>query len=48
MGHALHTNRRGKTRRGRDCRRCKGTGLRIRIGRHLFNVFRSTHRDATR
>ncbi|MFE3451578.1 hypothetical protein ACFXJ8_21910 [Nonomuraea sp. NPDC059194] len=35
-------------RGSRDCRRCDGTGLRLRIGRHLFNHLRRLHRDGTR
>ena len=32
----------------RDCRRCRATGLRLRIGRHLWNHLRALHRDTTR
>ena len=28
----------------RSCRRCKGNGARIRLGRHLYNRFRRTAR----
>lgn len=31
-----------------DCRRCRGTGLRLRIGRRLYNHFRRIHTEATR
>lgn len=35
--------------RGRpDCRRCTGTGLRLRIGRRVFNHIRSIRRQGTR
>lgn len=35
--------------RGRpDCRRCSGTGLRLRIGRRTFNHFRRLRRQGTR
>ncbi|MEU4772814.1 hypothetical protein [Micromonospora sp. NPDC023644] len=35
--------------RGRpDCRRCSGTGLRLRIGRRVFNHFRRLRRQGTR
>ncbi|WP_406378245.1 hypothetical protein [Streptomyces sp. NBC_00197] len=37
MGHALKTDRRGRLKRGKDCRRCKATGKRIRVGRWLYN-----------
>ncbi|NRQ34308.1 hypothetical protein HII36_20985 [Nonomuraea sp. NN258] len=29
-----------------DCRRCHATGLRLRIGRHLWNHLRALHRDS--
>ncbi|MFE4650501.1 hypothetical protein [Streptomyces sp. NPDC056707] len=48
MGHAITTDRKGKTKRGKDCRRCKATGKRIRVGRHLYNVAARLHRDGTR
>ncbi|MGP4004012.1 hypothetical protein [Streptomyces sp. 8N706] len=48
MGHELKTDRRGRLKRGKDCRRCKATGRRIRIGRHLFNLATRLHRDGTR
>ncbi len=34
--------------RGRLCPRCDATGLRIRYGRHLWNVAARIHRDGTR
>jgi ribosomal protein L40E len=46
LGFALKTNRRGKTTRGKSCRRCHATGLRIRIGRHLFNLYRHTRQHS--
>ncbi|MCX4531922.1 hypothetical protein [Streptomyces sp. NBC_01669] len=48
MGHAIKTDRKGRTKRGKDCRRCKATGKRIRVGRHLYNVAARLHRDGTR
>ncbi|WP_328887065.1 hypothetical protein [Streptomyces sp. NBC_00316] len=48
MGHAVKTDRKGRTKRGKDCRRCKATGKRIRVGRHLYNVAARLHRDGTR
>jgi hypothetical protein len=30
------------------CRRCHGDGHRLRLGRHLINYLRDTHRDGTR
>ncbi|MGW2281983.1 hypothetical protein [Streptomyces sp. NPDC001770] len=48
FGFAMKTDRKGRTKRGKDCRRCKATGKRIRIGRHLYNVAARLHRDGTR
>ncbi|NUK08659.1 hypothetical protein HRW18_11685 [Streptomyces lunaelactis] len=48
MGHALKHDRKGRLKRGKDCRRCKGHGIRIRIGRHLLNRGRRIHRNGTR
>ncbi len=36
------------TRRGRLCRHCNATGIRIRLGRHLWNQAVRVHRDGTR
>ncbi|MFI6862320.1 hypothetical protein ACIBKZ_20915 [Streptomyces sp. NPDC050421] len=47
-GFATKTDRKGRTKRGKDCRRCEATGKRIRIGRHLYNVAARLHRDGTR
>ncbi|MFJ5843945.1 hypothetical protein [Streptomyces sp. NPDC092903] len=47
-GFATKTDRKGRAKRGKDCRRCKATGKRIRIGRHLYNVAAQLHRDGTR
>jgi hypothetical protein len=48
FGFATTTDRKGRPRRGKDCRRCKATGKRIRVGRHLFNLAAALHRDGTR
>ncbi len=48
MGHALITDRKGRLKRGRTCRRCHGHGIRIRVGRHLWNWWRRTYRTGTR
>ncbi|WP_406422051.1 hypothetical protein [Streptomyces sp. NBC_00842] len=48
FGHAIKTDRKGRAKRGKDCRRCKATGKRIRVGRHLYNVAARLHRDGTR
>jgi hypothetical protein len=34
------------TRRLRTCRRCRGSGLRLRHGRRIFNYFARIHREA--
>ncbi|GGR43253.1 hypothetical protein [Streptomyces netropsis] len=47
-GFAMKTDRKGRAKRGKHCRRCDGTGQRIRIGRHLFNVVSRIYRDGTR
>lgn len=47
-GFAMKTDRKGRAKRGKDCRRCRATGKRIRIGRHLYNVAARLHRDGTR
>ncbi|MFF6955276.1 hypothetical protein [Streptomyces sp. NPDC008317] len=47
MGHGTKVNRRGKVKRGKDCRRCKATGKRIRTGRHLYNLWRTTYDRGT-
>lgn len=47
MGYATKVNRRGKVKRGKDCRRCKTTGKRIRVGRHLYNAWRRTYDRGT-
>ncbi|WP_031072346.1 hypothetical protein [Streptomyces sp. NRRL S-118] len=48
FGYALKTDRRGRLRPGKTCRRCHGDRKRIRIGRHWFNVAMRIHRDGTR
>jgi hypothetical protein len=48
LGFALGHDRRGKPKRGKTCGRCKGHGLRIRVGRHLYNLASRLYRDGTR
>jgi hypothetical protein len=48
FGYALTTDRRGRLKPGKTCRRCRGDRKRIRVGRHLFNVAMRIHRDGTR
>lgn len=38
----------GFGRSTRTCRRCRGTGLRLRLGRHAINHYRRIHADAHR
>lgn len=47
MGYAVRVDRKGRAKRGKDCRRCQTTGKRIRLGRHLYNVSRHTYRAYT-
>ncbi|WP_371497852.1 hypothetical protein OG871_18025 [Kitasatospora sp. NBC_00374] len=48
IGHQLTTDRNGRPKRGKPCRRCKTTGLRIRTGRRLLNAWQRTYRNGTR
>lgn len=47
LGFQLTTDRRGKPKRGKTCRRCRGKGRRIRIGRWLYNRAQHIHREGT-
>ncbi|MGW7194985.1 hypothetical protein [Streptomyces chryseus] len=47
FGYALKKDRRGNLRPGKTCRRCRGARKRIRVGRHLYNVWLRLYRDAT-
>lgn len=48
MGHTLKTDRKGRLKRGKDCRRCHATGKRIRVGRWIYNRAARTYRAGTR
>jgi DnaJ-class molecular chaperone len=48
FGFATTTDRKGRPKRGKTCRRCKGHGIHIRRGRHAYNIARGIHRDGTR
>jgi hypothetical protein len=48
MGFQLTTDRKGRPKRGKGCRRCHGTGQRIRTGRWLYNRAARLHHDGTR
>ncbi|MFE5810674.1 hypothetical protein [Streptomyces sp. NPDC056491] len=42
----MKTDRKGRLKRGKHCRRCDGHGKRIRVGRHLYNLWLRLYRDA--
>ncbi|WP_217201625.1 hypothetical protein [Streptomyces buecherae] len=48
LGATSRVTHSGQLKVGRTCRRCHGVGRRIRIGRHLLNRARRTHRAGTR
>lgn len=48
FGFEMKTDRKGKLKRGKNCRHCKGHGKRIRAGRHLYNLWARTYRAGTR
>ncbi|GGU63580.1 hypothetical protein GCM10010211_30770 [Streptomyces albospinus] len=48
FGFAMKTDRKGRPKRGKHCRRCDGHGKRIRVGRHLFNLWLRIYRDGTK
>ena len=47
FGFAMDTDRKGRPKRGKSCRRCKATGKRIRVGRWLFNRAQRIYREGT-
>ncbi|WP_432128256.1 hypothetical protein [Streptomyces sp. bgisy082] len=48
FGHKVVLDRKGRPRRDKPCRRCKGHGKRLRVGRRLTNHSRAVHRAGTR
>ncbi len=48
FGFMIRKTRMGHLRRGKDCRRCNATGLRLRIGRRMWNAWARARRDGTR
>jgi hypothetical protein len=48
FGFAMTTDRKGRAKRGKHCRRCDGHGIRIRTGRHLYHLAARLHHDGTR
>ncbi|MFF3878796.1 hypothetical protein [Streptomyces sp. NPDC001978] len=47
FGFGMETDRKGRPKRGKSCRRCKATGKRIRVGRWLFNRAQRIYREGT-
>ncbi|MFE3180178.1 hypothetical protein ACFXKR_04640 [Streptomyces violascens] len=47
FGYAMKTDRKGRLKRGKHCRRCDGLGKRIRVGRHLYNLWLRLYRAGT-
>ncbi|MFI9119008.1 hypothetical protein ACIGW0_06305 [Streptomyces bikiniensis] len=48
FGHKVVLDRKGRPKRAKPCRRCKGHGKRLRVGRRLTNHSRAVHRAGTR
>jgi hypothetical protein len=42
----ITTGKRRMTRK--DCRRCRGYGIRLRLGRHLLNTATALYREGTK
>ncbi|MFF7727670.1 hypothetical protein [Streptomyces sp. NPDC008001] len=47
FGYQLTTDRKGRPKRGKHCRRCDGHGKRIRLGRRLWNVWSRIYRQGS-
>ncbi|MFF9503825.1 hypothetical protein [Streptomyces sp. NPDC014656] len=48
LGGKVVLDRKGRPKRAKPCRRCKGQGKRLRVGRRLHNHSRAIHRAGTR
>ncbi|MFV6027099.1 hypothetical protein [Streptomyces sp. NPDC056264] len=48
LGGTVVLDRKGRPKKGKRCRRCKGHGKRLRVGRRLTNHSRAIHRAGTR
>ncbi|ATW50560.1 hypothetical protein [Streptomyces peucetius] len=48
FGFEMKTDRKGQLKRGKNCRRCKASGRRIRVGRWIFNRAQRLYREGTR
>jgi len=46
--HGSGRKRSPLSRAGRECRRCAGTGLRLRVGRHAINHIKDEYQAAKR
>ncbi|MFG2500035.1 hypothetical protein ACGFSB_17715 [Streptomyces sp. NPDC048441] len=44
LGFQLTYTKKGKPKRGKHCRKCDGNGIRIRVGRHFYNLWARTYR----
>ncbi|MFC8337582.1 hypothetical protein ACFUJX_11390 [Streptomyces rubiginosohelvolus] len=44
LGFTLTYTKKGKPKRGKHCRKCDGHGIRIRAGRHIYNLWVRTAR----
>ncbi|MFF9341615.1 hypothetical protein ACF1CG_17970 [Streptomyces sp. NPDC014773] len=48
LGGKVVLDRKGRPKRAKPCRRCKGQGKRLRVGRRLHNHSRALHRAGAR
>jgi hypothetical protein len=48
FGCIVRQTRTGRLRRGKDCRRCRATGLRLRTGRRIYNAWMRAKADNAR
>ncbi|HET6358487.1 hypothetical protein [Streptomyces sp.] len=45
-GFQMKTDRKGRLKRGKNCRRCNATGRRIRVGRWIYNRASRLYRES--
>ncbi|MFD9608771.1 hypothetical protein ACFWWS_05345 [Streptomyces sp. NPDC059083] len=48
LGGKVVLDRKGRPKKAKPCRRCKGHGKRLRVGRRLHNHGRDLHRAGSR
>lgn len=48
FGFLIHKARSGRLIRGKNCRRCGASGIRLRLGRRAWNFWARAHRDSNR